>query len=417
MTQPMPFFAAPTPLRTLLGTLPMIWSSTRFSAQDLADYATPHIERDTRQGVALLAAAALLFLAQAWAFATWFDLGRAYTDTYVLLVALALHIRFSAARVRDVQALNLLAMALLIICAAALVLLAREAGRLHVMVLLSVATLHMLIPLMPWGLREASATSLAIYAMFTSLTFFSHRHFGDVEPWALQFTMLTTSILSLALVARALGLRKHDLAMRFGLERVSADMAALAERDHLTGAWNRRFLQRGFERLAAAHAARGTPACFGLLDIDHFKPLNDTYGHRHGDRVLQALAAAFGDLDGDLECLVRLGGDEFAFIITGTPAPVARLQRMLDDASERALAAAGNAAPAPTVSAGMILLDEAGACTLDAAYARADELLYEAKRAGGARIRHDIVADGAANARAPIAVAALPAPAAKADAP
>lgn len=396
----MPFFAAPTPLRSVLGTLPTTWSSTRFAAQDLADYATPHIERDTRQGVALLAAAAMLFLAQAGAFAAWFDLGHAYINTYVLLAALALHIRMSAARVRDVQALNLLAMALLVICATALVLLAREAGRLHVMILLSVAVLHMLIPLMPWGLREASLTSLAIYAMFTSLTFFSQRHFGGVEPWALQFTMLTTSLLSLALVSRALGLRKHDLAMRFGLERVSADMAALAERDHLTGAWNRRFLQRGFDRIVAAHVQRGTPACFGLLDIDQFKPLNDTYGHRHGDRVLQALAAAFGELDGELECLVRLGGDEFAFIIGGSPAPVARLQRMLADAAARAVASAGNAAPAPTVSAGMIVLCGTGECTLDAAYAQADELLYEAKRAGGARIRHTL-ADGVAVAASP----------------
>jgi diguanylate cyclase (GGDEF)-like protein len=256
------------------------------------------------------------------------------------------------------------------------------------MVLLSVATLHMLIPLMPWGVREAALTSLAIYAMFTSLTFFSNLRFGDVEPWALQFTMLTTSILSLALVARTLGLRKHDLATRFGLERVSADMAALAERDHLTGAWNRRFLERRFAPIVAAHIQRGTPPCFGLLDIDHFKPLNDTYGHRHGDLVLQALAAAFGELDGELECLVRLGGDEFAFILAGTPAPVVRLERMLADAAAHAVAGAACGAPAPTVSAGVIVLDPAGNFTLDTAYARADELLYAAKRAGGARVRY-----------------------------
>ncbi|WBS01070.1 GGDEF domain-containing protein [Pseudoduganella sp. SL102] len=384
----MPFFAAPPPLRTLLGALPALWSSTRFGAQELADYATPHIERDTRQGVALLAAAALLFLVQASAFAAWFGLGRAYTDTYLLLAALALHIRFSAARVRDIQALNLLAMALLIICAAALVLLARESGRLHVMVLLSVATLHMLIPLMPWGVREAAFTSLAIYAMFTSLTFFTRLRFGDVEPWALQFTMVTASLLSLALVARTLGLRKQDLAARFGLERVSADMASLAERDHLTGAWNRRYLERRFEHVVAAHAQRGTPACFGLLDIDQFKPLNDTFGHRHGDLVLQALAAAFGELDGERECLVRLGGDEFAFILAGGPTVPARLEGMLADAAARAVAGAAPGTPPPTVSAGMIVLDAAGACTLDAAYAQADELLYAAKRAGGAQVRH-----------------------------
>ncbi|TWI69757.1 diguanylate cyclase (GGDEF)-like protein [Pseudoduganella lurida] len=375
-------------LRTLLGRLPLIWSSTRFAAPDLADYATPHLERDTRQGVSLLALAALLFLVQAGAFAAFFGLGRPYIQTYVLLAALALHIRFSAARVRDVQALNLLAMALLIVCASALVLLAREAGQLHMMLLLSVATLYMLIPLMPWGLREATLTSLSIYAMFTSLTFFSRLSFGPVELWTLQFTMLTTSLLALALVARALGLRKHNLAVRFRLERASADMAVLAERDHLTGAWNRRFLERDFDRVLAAHAQTGTPACFGLLDIDHFKPLNDTYGHLHGDRVLQALAAAFDDLDGEMEYLVRLGGDEFAFVIAGHPSPVARLAGMLADAATHAEDSCAADAPAPTVSAGMIALDRN--VTLDVAYAQADELLYEAKRAGGACIRHSL---------------------------
>ncbi len=375
--------------RTLVGRLPQIWSSTRFAAPDLADYATPHIARETRQGVALLALAALLFLAQACAFSIWFDLGRGYIHTYALLTALALHIRLSASRVRDVQALNLLAMVLLIVCAAALVLLARESGRLHVVVLLSVAMLHMLIPLMPWGLREAALTSLAIYAMFTSLTFFTGLRYDHVEQWALQYTMLTTSLLALALVTRTLCLRKHDLVLRFRLERSSAQMAVLAERDHLTGAWNRRFLERDFRRVVAAHAARGEDACFGLLDIDHFKPLNDTYGHRHGDSVLQALAAAFADLDGTSEYLVRLGGDEFAFVLAGAPDPLARLAMMLE-------AAGTGIAPAPTVSAGMLRLDAATDWSLDAAYAQADELLYEAKRAGGACIRQRGLAGGGA---------------------
>lgn len=371
------------------GTLAGLWSSTGFAGQDLADYASAHIERDTRNGVSLLALAALLFLGKAAGFAAWFELGAVYTYTYSLLTVLALHIYISARQVRDVEALNLLAMVLLIVCASALVLLARRVGTLHVLVMLSVATLLMLIPLMPWGLREASLTCAAIYVMFTSLTLFSRLRFGHVELWALQCTMLTTALLSLALVARALGVRKHDLAMRFGLERASADMAALAERDHLTGAWNRRFLERDFERVVALHAAGGAAPCFGLLDIDRFKPLNDTWGHRHGDSVLKALADAFKPLEGELEYLVRLGGDEFAFILAGRDDPRARLAATLAQArtGAGALAEPGQPAiPAPTFSAGLVLLD--GPCTLDAAYGRADELLYDAKRAGGAAIRY-----------------------------
>lgn len=373
----------------LADRLALLWSSTWFSAPELADYATGHIERETRQGVSLLALAALLFLVQIAGFASWFGLGPGYSYTYTLLAALALHILLSARQVRDVQALNLLAMLLLIVCASALVLLAQRSGTLHVVVMLSVATLLMLVPLMPWGLREASLTCAAIYIMFTSLTFFSHLEFGHLDQWALQLTMLSTAMLSLVLVGRALGVRKNDLAMRFGLERAGAEMAVLAERDHLTGAWNRRFLEREFGRVVSLHAQRGMPACFGLLDIDQFKPLNDTYGHRHGDSVLQDVAAAFDQLDGEREYLVRLGGDEFAFILTGSGDPRARLAAMLAQATAPAACGGAHTPPMPTFSAGLVLLDRP--CTLDAAYAQADALLYQAKRAGGNDIRYGIL--------------------------
>jgi len=373
-------------VRGLIRNLAALWSSTGFPGPELADYARSHIERETRRGVSLLALAALLFLGQAAGFAAWFGLGAGYASTYTLLAALALHILLSARHVREVQALNLLAMAMLIVCASALVLLARRSGTLHVVVILSVATLLMLIPLMPWGLREASLTCAAIYVMFTSLTLFTSLRFGPVELWALQCTMLTTALLSLALVARALDVRKHDLAMRFGLERAGADMAALAERDHLTGAWNRRFLTRDFDRVIAAHAASGAAPCFGLLDIDRFKPLNDTYGHRHGDSVLQALAEAFTPGEGELEYLVRLGGDEFAFILAGEGDPQARLAATLALAGTLASQLGQGTMAAPTFSAGLVRLGSP--CTLDAAYGHADALLYEAKRAGGAAIRY-----------------------------
>lgn len=388
---PAPLDIADTGVLARVGAL---WSSTSFGAPDLADYAIGHIERETRRGLGLLALAALLFLAQTAGFASWFGLGPDYSHTYVLLAALALHIFLSARQVRDVRALNLLAMLLLVVCASALVLLALRSGTLHVVVMLSVATLLMLVPLMPWGLREASLTCAAIYAMFTSLTFFSRMEFGHIAPWALQLGMFTTTLLSLALVGRALGVRKNDLAMRFGLERAGAAMAVLAERDHLTGAWNRRFLERSFEALLARHAQRGAPACFGLLDIDQFKPLNDTWGHRHGDSVLQAVAAAFDGLDGELECLVRLGGDEFAFILAGSGVPHARLAAILAGAARLAARSGERAIAAPTFSAGLVLLDRP--CTLDAAYAQADALLYQVKRAGGAGIGCGSLSGGAA---------------------
>jgi diguanylate cyclase (GGDEF)-like protein len=370
-----------------VGGLQEAWSASSFADAGLAGYAAPHIARDTRQGVSFLAVAALLFLAPASGLAAWFGLGDTYLRTYVLLAALALHIFLSARRVHDVRALKLLAMALLTVSASALVLLARAAGGLHIMLLLSVATLIMLIPLVPWGLREALLTSAVIYVMFTALTFFSPLHVGAIELWSLQFTMLSAAVVSLALVGRALALRKHELAARFALEQAHAVMAEQADRDHLTGARNRRFLERDFDRVLASHRATGTQLHFGLLDIDHFKRINDTYGHLYGDAVLQALAEAFAGLDGEHEYLARLGGDEFAFILRG-PAPQARLEALLDDAAALALRHAADGRAAPGVSAGLVTLDAGKAWTLDTAYAEADRLLYDAKRGGRARINH-----------------------------
>jgi diguanylate cyclase (GGDEF)-like protein len=202
--------------------------------------------------------------------------------------------------------------------------------------------------------------------------------------------MLSSAAVALVLVGRALTLRKHDLAMCFALERAHASMSDLAERDPLTGARNRRFLERDFARITALHAADATSAYFGLLDIDHFKQINDASGHQYGDAVLAALAQAFADLDGTREYLVRLGGDEFAFVLCGAD-PLARLERMLATAADLALASSLASVPAsrPTMSAGLLLLAPDRAWTLDGAYAGADALLYQAKRAGRARICHE----------------------------
>ena len=361
------------------------WSSTSFDRAELADYAAPHIERETRRGVALLSGAALLFLAVAALFSSLFGLGGAYIYTYAVLTALALHVRMSATRVAQVRALNLLAMLLLIVAGSSLVLLARQSGQLHLLLLLSVAALLMLVPLVPWGLREALATTGAIYVMFTALTFFSRLRFARVELWALQCLMLMATLIALVQVARALGLRKHDLEMRFGLERAHGEMEVLANCDHLTGAWNRRYLERHFDRAVAFHHGAGLAIHFGLFDIDRFKQLNDIHGHRHGDLVLQAVQRAFAGLAGEGECLVRLGGDEFAFLVGGPHA---------ESRVRQAIAAIGPlarescpASVAPTVSVGLLALEARDALTLEQAYARADGLLYEVKRAGGDGVR------------------------------
>lgn len=382
-----------TTASTFVSDLARVWSSHDF-AGELRDYAAPVITHETRRGVALLSLVALLFLALAATMSAVFELGTAYTYTYGVLCLLALHIYLSSAKVAQLRALYLLAMLLLVVCGSSLVLLAQRSGQLHAMLLLSVAVLIMLVPVVPWGLREALLTTGAIYLMFTASTYLSRFRFAALDLWVLQCLMLVAAVISLSLVARALGLRKHDLAMRFHLEQAQRELTDLVNRDHLTGAWNRRHIERDFDRVVAHHHGLGSACWFGLFDIDRFKSINDTFGHGCGDAVLRAVQAAFGGLEGDVEYLARLGGDEFALLMCGPEVP-ARVEAALASVSSRmAMPLPGGVTP--TVSLGLVRLRPQDGLSFDAAYKLADELLYEAKHAGGNAMR--IKAEGWANA-------------------
>lgn len=361
------------------------WSCTAFRVPGLREYAEPLITEETRKGVALLSLVALLFLGLAATMSAVFSLGTSYTYTYALLCALALHIHLSSAKVAQLRALYLLAMLLLVVCGSSLVLLAQRSGQLHAMLLLSVAVLIMLVPIVPWGLREAALTTGAIYLMFTASTYLSRARFAALDLWVLQCLLLVAAVIALALVARALGLRKHDLAMRYHLEQAQRELTELVNRDHLTGAWNRRHIERDFARVVAQHHAAGVDSYFGLFDIDRFKSINDTFGHGAGDEVLRAVHAAFGHLCGDVEYLARLGGDEFALLMCGADVP-ARVEAALASVAAR-MAAPLPGGVTPTVSLGLVRLAPRDCPGFDTAYKLADELLYEAKHAGGNAIR------------------------------
>ncbi|WP_052000237.1 sensor domain-containing diguanylate cyclase [Caenispirillum salinarum] len=161
-----------------------------------------------------------------------------------------------------------------------------------------------------------------------------------------------------------------------------------ADTDPLTGALNR----RGFETVAARRiAATDGPESLQLLalDIDHFKAVNDTYGHAVGDVALRAVAARVGAhlRDGDL--LARVGGEEFAILLHGGP-------KAAESAAERIRAGIA-AEPVDCLEeggppAGLPLTASLGVATfvagegLSGALKRADTALYAAKRAGRNRV-------------------------------
>ncbi len=99
-------------------------------------------------------------------------------------------------------------------------------------------------------------------------------------------------------------------------ERLSAENARLAHTDALTGLPNRRQFFAELDRLLAAAKLSGERLAIGILDLDRFKPVNDTFGHVFGDRLLIAVGRRLSKIASDGMVLARLGGDEFGILIT-----------------------------------------------------------------------------------------------------
>jgi diguanylate cyclase (GGDEF)-like protein len=103
---------------------------------------------------------------------------------------------------------------------------------------------------------------------------------------------------------------------------LQSQLTEQASRDPLTGLFNRRYLDATIEREVARCKREGQPLSVILIDIDHFKSINDTYGHQAGDQVLRTLAQLFQARATDVAC--RYGGEEFLLLLPNMPLEVAR---------------------------------------------------------------------------------------------
>lgn len=158
-----------------------------------------------------------------------------------------------------------------------------------------------------------------------------------------------------------------------------------ATRDPLTGLFNRHQLNaRLYQDIQDAHRY-GTPLCFMVIDIDHFKSINDTWGHAIGDMVLRHVARVLEQDSRDKDFVARWGGEEFAIAMAGTPAAdgLAQAELVRSQLQKFPLCAEG-ARVSITVSIGVSLLrNDDNADTL---FQRADKCLYEAKQGGRNRV-------------------------------
>ncbi|MDR7158393.1 GGDEF domain-containing protein [Arthrobacter sp. BE255] len=163
-------------------------------------------------------------------------------------------------------------------------------------------------------------------------------------------------------------------------EQQTRALRMVATRDDLTGLLNRKaFFDLASEHLADPAVTRASGALI-LADLDHFKAVNDTYGHAAGDLALQAFAEACQDTVRTTDLTGRYGGEEFILLIPGATAD--RAERIADAISRRLADSVSADGPRmPTVSYGIATYD-AGTPGLDALIASADAALYEAKSQG-----------------------------------
>ena len=154
--------------------------------------------------------------------------------------------------------------------------------------------------------------------------------------------------------------------------------------DPMTGLFNRRGFVEGVQQVMAAQARRNEPVCVLVFDLDHFKSINDRFGHAVGDETLKLFASSVVTNVRASDLVARLGGEEFAAVISGTLEQGVNVAERVRVAFETAGRAMSGHYIGASVSVGVA---SGNACEgIDALLARADEALYGAKNAGRNRV-------------------------------
>jgi diguanylate cyclase (GGDEF)-like protein len=228
-----------------------------------------------------------------------------------------------------------------------------------------------------WSLGIAG-TATVIYAVHERIGVPTSSAFELTLVW-LYFSLILGRCLLLSVNANEMRTRLADSGRKLAasLEQVQR----LASHDELTGTLNRRSLMAALERERSRAERSGAPFSIAMIDLDHFKRVNDAHGHGAGDEVLRALAATVHDTMRTTDIFGRYGGEEFLIILVGAP-PALALEAM--ERIRAAVAAKNWSSIAPdlsiTLSAG--IASHRKGETIEQLMHLADLALYQAKDAG-----------------------------------
>ena len=187
---------------------------------------------------------------------------------------------------------------------------------------------------------------------------------------------------------RVTALHRQLTDQRSELRRLNATLGEISLHDPLTGLRNRRALEGDLELLEPRVARYGHRYCMDLLDVDHFKAYNDTYGHQAGDEVLEAVARQLEDQSRSGDAVYRYGGEEFLCIFPEQSSELGAIatERMRTGLERLAIPHTASPLGIVTISAGLAVLDPQRFRSAREVLKEADELLYRAKQLGRNRI-------------------------------
>ncbi len=189
------------------------------------------------------------------------------------------------------------------------------------------SSLQVLFVLLVYDLHRLSIRQIGIVAMVAAallslsvaLTWLLRREGLDLRQEALNIGMTMLVIPMLSNVSSAVRrVHVNQMEKRIELDKVLGELKTLSQRDALTGCVNRRYMVELLDEELKRQRRNGRAFCLAMLDVDHFKQINDGYGHGVGDLVLQQLAVLAQDTLSGTDVMARWGGEEFLVLLPET---------------------------------------------------------------------------------------------------